>query len=317
LLSVAWGCIVASAQAMLPKKLLDGIRSGECVLFLGAGVHAGPPEGSDYEYADADRPLLVRELVQRLAEDCDFQRAFPQADHPDEYPLNLARVSLFADTPKGGGRKNLVDSLRTHLQQGKRPSRALRALAQMPFKVIVTTNFDTLVDTALAEAGKKPVRLWYDPSPNHPTEDMTDEPTEESPVLYKIHGDFDKPESIVITDEDYITFVQRMGDSDRFHPVPLTVREKMRKWPTLFVGYSLRDYNLRLLFRTLRWRIDEARFPLSFSVDRGPDPLIQQVWENERQYVLFVVSELWKFVPHVQEDVLGKKMPNPLPVAPP
>ena len=29
-------------------------------------------------------------------------------------------------------------------------------------------------------------------------------------------------------------------------------------WTTLFVGYSLLDYNLRLLFKTLRWKIDSA-----------------------------------------------------------
>jgi hypothetical protein len=64
----------------------------------------------------------------------------------------------------------------------------------------------------------------------------------------------------------------------------------------------MRDYNLRLLFRTLRWGTDESNFPLSFSVDRGPDPLIQQVWENERNILRFVVEDLWNFVPELSRE---------------
>jgi hypothetical protein len=296
-----------SAETILPKDLVEVIGTGECVLFLGAGVHAPPPDGSGYAYAESERPPGVDELAEKLADVCEFTRSFPREKYPKEYPLSLARVALFADTPTGGGRHRLVERLGSFVQEGKQPSPALCALAQMPFKVIVTTNFDTLFETALVRCNKAPVRLVYNPDPGRPTEDVTKEPTADRPIVFKIHGDFERPESIVITDEDYITFVQRMGESDRYHPVPLTVREKMRKWPTLFVGYSLRDYNLRLLFRTLRWRIDEARFPLSFSVDRGPDPLIYQVWEHEHNYVRFVVQDLWKFVPQVAE-FLGLQM---------
>ena len=64
----------------------------------------------------------------------------------------------------------------------------------------------------------------------------------------------------------------------------------MKRWPTLFVGYSLRDYNLRLLFRTLRWRIDPANFPRAFSVDRTPDPLILEVWQNQRRFITFIAQ---------------------------
>ncbi len=125
-----------------------------------------------------------------------------------------------------------------------------------------------------------------------------------------MHGDFDDRASIVITDEDYITFVQRMSDKDALHPVPETIRYRMLKWPTLFVGYSLRDYNLRLLFRTLRWRVDPANFPQSFSVDRNPDPLILQVWQHERRFITFVTQDLWTFVPWLYKEVCGEEYPT-------
>ena len=81
----------------------------------------------------------------------------------------------------------------------------------------------------------------------------------------------------------------------------------MMRWPTLFVGYSLRDYNLRLLLRTLRWRVDESNIPASFALDRQPDPLIKRVWQDRKQYVAFVVEDLWTFMPWLYKEIVGKE----------
>jgi hypothetical protein len=81
----------------------------------------------------------------------------------------------------------------------------------------------------------------------------------------------------------------------------------MNRWPTLFIGYSLRDYNLRLLFRALRWGMDASSFSRSFSLDPTPDPLTVRVWqEREQPYVAFVVHDLWTFVPRVYREIMGK-----------
>lgn len=289
----------------IPKLILDPVTSGRCVLFLGAAIHAPPPKDAPYTYPDERRPLLVTELVRRLAEHCEFCRKFP-----DE-PPTLQRVALFADTPEGGGRRELVRCLQEHLEDEKLPSPAVRALAELPFRYVVTTNFDTLFEQALKDAGKHPQVFSYRKDMKQPTEEVLEDPTDERPLVFKIHGDFANPEHIVVTDEDYITFVQRMGErDDNHHPLPLTVRLAIRRWPTLFIGYSLRDYNLRLLFRTLRWGVDESKFPLSYSVDRGPDPLILQVWQHERNLVRFVITDLWDFVPSLYRAISGKDMPG-------
>ena len=138
---------------------------------------------------------------------------------------------------------------------------------------------------------------------------MTTDPTVERPLLFKMHGDLDKRDSIVITDEDYINFVQRMSEKDIVHPVPQTIRYRMRRWPTLFVGYSFRDHNLRLLFRTLRWKVDTADFPPSYSIDKWPDPLILHVWQNERRLITFLTEDLWTFVPTLYKTVKGEEFP--------
>ncbi len=295
------------------KQLVKHVKKEECILFLGAGVHAPPPDGSRYVYPEEQRPPLGGDLAKRLAAECDFEQKFP-----DESPRDLQRVSLCFEKTAGLGRSSLVDFLDTHLKVGKKPSPILKMLAALPFRIIVTTNYDQLLENALVESEKHPVIFVYNPHLDEPTPDMAEDPTAERPLVFKMYGDIDRPDSIVITDEDYITFSQRMSAREALHPVPQIIRFRMRMWPTLFVGYSLRDYNLRLLFRSLRWRSDVADFPPAFIVDRHPDPLTLQTWQNERRFATFITQDLWTFVAWLRQEVqYAPPEPEPTPAAPP
>jgi len=292
-----------SAGAIQTDKVLTElarqVKKGECVLFLGAGVHAPPPDGA--AFPSELGPLLGGALAEKLAQECSYGEKLPQ-----ESPRDLQRVSLCFENTQGLGRAKLIDYLDEYLMKGKKPSPILKMLAALPIRIFVTTNYDRLLESALHQQEKDPTVVVYDPEASKPTRDPSDDPTEERPLLFKMHGDLQQSDSIVITDEDYITFVQRMSDKGELHPVPGTIRYRMSKWPTLFLGYSLRDYNLRLLFRTLRWRVDPSNFPPSFSIDRYPDPLILQVWQNTRKFITFVPEDLWSFVPWLYKEVRGK-----------
>ena len=278
--------------------IADAVSKERCILFLGAGAHAPPPDQSRFEYPAEQRPPIGPALSQQLAVNCNLSGRFP-----DEDPSNLQRVALFYEIARS--RHQLVDALTDAVQTGKRPSPMLRALAELSFPLVITTNYDRLFESALNAVGKQPRVAVYKPNAE-PTEDYRD-PTAESPVVYKIHGDILGVETIVITDEDYIQFVLRMSDKEPYDPVPLTLKYYLTGWTTLFVGYSLLDYNLRLLFKTLRWKIDRASVPDMYSVDYHPDPLTFDVWQNQRRYVKFIAQDVWAFVPKLYERVLGKE----------
>jgi SIR2-like domain len=299
----------------LRPEVVAKIKKGECVLFLGAAVHAPPPADSPFAYPDEKRPMLAGELTALLAEDSKFCQEFPASEYPSEYPLNLQRVALWADMPDGGGRAHLIDKLVEVLETGKEPSPALLALARLPFRVIVTTNYDSLTEQALRAATvplrhvkKKPRVLVYEPKFDSKAQVILDEPSEEQPLLFYIHGNLERRDNIVVTAEDYIKFIGRMTQKDQFHPIPQWIRTRIQQWPTLFVGYSLRDYNLRLLFQTLRWGLDESLVPRSTSVDRLPDRLVRHYLEKEEQTVFFVVEDIWNFVPELYRSVCGEEM---------
>jgi hypothetical protein len=278
------------------------VAKGECILFLGAGVHAAPPGDCQYTYPEEDRPPIGSQLSLALAAESGFAQEFPKED-----PRNLQRVSLHYE--RKFRRNRLVERVLEAVDQDKKPSAAVRALAQLEFPIIVTTNYDQIVERALRQAGKEPQISVYDPDHAAQTEDCRTFDSRQ-PLVFKIHGDITHPSSIVITDEDYRQFVMRMGDRGPYHPVPETVAYYMKRWPTLFVGYSLMDYNLRLLFKSLRWKVDRSNQPEAYSVDLYPDPLIVDVYANERRQVQFIAQDVWRFVPALYSRVLDVEMPG-------
>ena len=285
----------------IPDEILKSIKQGKCILFLGAMASAPPPAGSPFQYKQT--PPSGAELSKQLAIKCEYL---------DEDQTNLQRVSLFYQFRPNGSRQALVQAIVDEITKPEIvPSPSLHMLAALPFRIIITTNYDHLFDSALRQAStedkrpKDPLIRIYDPTRTSPPEEVPLDPSEQRPILLKLHGDIDKHESIVVTEEDYLIFIQRMG-SPHYHPIHPNIRARINSWPVLFIGYSLKDYNLRLLFRTLRWHADVANFPLSFSVDPSPDNLIVSVWQHgEKPMVSFIQEDLWNFVPELYKACKG------------
>jgi hypothetical protein len=286
--------------------LVEMVRSGFCILFLGAGVHYPPPADSGYDYPEELRPPLGATLAKRLAPKCDFEQICA-----GESAENLQRVAHCFERQLG--RQRLAEEIKAAVGGSARPSAAVRGLAELPFKLVMTTNYDRLFERALRRdaVDREPIVLVYDPRGEEPTGDFPGDLTEidvRTPWLLKMHGDLESPDSIVVTDEDYINFVRRMTAMGDNYPIPASLLYALRKRPVLFVGYGLLDFNLRLLFHTLRWRLDPANSPRSYSVDLKPDPLVRTVW-TEQLGLNFIVEDVWSFVPRLYEAILGREMP--------
>jgi len=96
----------------------------------------------------------------------------------------------------------------------------------LDFPVVITTNYDQLFEQALRDVGKQPRVAIYTPR----LEETVDyrKPTAQSPIVFNIHGDISRPETIVITDEDYIDFVLRMSNKEPYDPLPRRLKVYLR-----------------------------------------------------------------------------------------
>ena len=299
------------------NKIADKVRAKECILFLGSAIHVAPPSASAYQYPAHHCPLIGKKLSSLLAEKSGYR---------EEDRHNLQRVSWYYEW-KFQFRNLLVDEVKAAVHNGREPSPVLRGLARLGFPLVVTTNYDQLYEQALHQVARERAReegkseaevadvladfekCVYSKR-KEPTKDCGKKPSSERPYLLKIHGDIFADESLVITDEDYIHFVYRMADKARYRPVGDRMLHHLSTWPTLFIGYSLKDYNLRLLFKSLRWNLDDAGIPPSYSVDFKPDILIRDVWQGRLRYIRFIEKDLWEFVPDLYQAVTGKVMPQ-------
>ena len=324
--------------------LYDAIRARECVLFLGAGVHYPPSQDSAYRYPEPQRPPLggalseafatrglsdikndaandvlnttglapqarkLREAEWEIAEDKRKRRA----KYLETHRGNLQRTSWYHEVHRSRG--SLEQTVVEAVGPTKQPSPIVRALAELDFPIVMTTNYDQLYERALGPA-RAPKICVYDPLGREPTKRFPGLPKPGERWLFKMHGCISDPKSIVITDEDYINFVMRMGDPEDYNPVPQKIRVQFQEWPTLFVGYSLLDYNLRLLFRTLRRRLDKGERPPTFSLDPSPDLLVVATYGAalgagaDGPLISFIEQDSWRFVPELYQRILGRPMP--------
>src|SRR5436190_5191490 len=113
----------------------EAVGARECILFLGAGVHAPPPAGSSLGYPDEQRPPTGAALSRALAGACDLASLLPRQD-PDQ----LQRVALAYEL--AFSRSRLVETVTGAIQTAKQPSPMLHALARLDFPVVITTNYD-------------------------------------------------------------------------------------------------------------------------------------------------------------------------------
>jgi hypothetical protein len=129
-------------------------------------------------------------------------------------------------------------------------------LAQLPLPLYLTTNYDDFMVQALRSltpvprAPRREYCRWH--------EGLEDEstvfeggfvPDPANPLVFHLHG-HTRPESLVLTEDDYIQFLTRIGNVQTLLPQP--VRQAIRTNTFLFIGYRLADWNFRILFNGLR-----------------------------------------------------------------
>jgi hypothetical protein len=141
----------------------------------------------------------------------------------------------------------------------------LSLLARLPLPIYVTTSYFDFLERALHdEAGKNPrsfVIHWNEERtagaaeapPGAEAEEGLYEPSVPEPAVYHLFG-FDKdPQSLVMSEDDFLKFlITVVSDSNTLHPVvPLRLRQALAQSYLLLLGYQLKDWEFRILFRFL------------------------------------------------------------------
>ena len=119
------------------------------------------------------------------------------------------------------------------------------------------------MEECLKQSGKKPVSevlLWNDKirrqAKNREIKSIFDKgnkykPSESNPLVYHLHGDISLPESLVLTETDYIDFVINLSRENETKILPSVIRSSLTTKSLLFIGYNFEEINFLILFSLL------------------------------------------------------------------
>lgn len=138
------------------------------------------------------------------------------------------------------------------------PYNPLSILARLDIPIYLTTSYHHFMEAALKVVGKIPrteVYCWrYELEDNIPPEFVTDpdfEPDTQTPLVYHLHGIDDYPDSLVLTEDDYLAFLVNVTQDFGTHVIPNSVRNALSSSLLLLLGYDLHAWDLRVLLQGL------------------------------------------------------------------
>jgi len=240
------------------RVLLDRIQSKECTPFLGAGIcYNTLPLGGEIASEWAD----------------DYQ--YPLAESRRELPLVAQYLAVTHDPmfPKNQIIRKWFSA--DKLPDYDLPNEPHWLLAGLPLPIYLTTNYDDFMFQALQRHGKKP-RLdmcrWNHYMQTKYKESILDsyEPTVDEPLVFHIHGHKDEKRSLVLTEDDYLDFLVHVSKDRDNILIPPRIQEALVTTSLLFIGYSLQDWNFRVLFRGFLADQDPTLRQISIAVQLLP-----------------------------------------------
>lgn len=217
------------------ENLMRRIKEKKCTPFLGAGACAGTlPLGSEISRTWA------KEYNYPLSDDWDLARVsqFMAVDQDDMFPKENIQRQFRTITPPDFTKRNEPHAL----------------LADLNLPIYITTNYDSFMSQALANRERHPKRelcRWNRFVEMEQTSvfETGYSPTVANPLVYHLHGHYDLPQSLVLTEDDYLDFLVRLSSDQTL--LPPAIRTALAGTSLLFIGYSLSDWNFRVLFRGL------------------------------------------------------------------
>lgn len=246
---------------------------------------------------------------------------------------DLLQASQYIATMHDEG--TLYDELRDVFAGDYTPTSVHRFLATLPSVIrrspgansqviIGSTNYDHLMERALSDAGEAHDVLWYEAKPNSPdvgrfwhrgpggshaeiipvpNEWGGDFPANERlPCVLKLHGAVMRDaldstgDSYVVSEDDYIRY---MSGRDVAGEIPKIYLDSMINGHFLFLGYRLRDWNLRVVLERLTQQQPLKR--ASWAVQRDVTDIDVKLWSDRRVKLLDI--DMVEFVKHLGDAI--------------
>lgn len=245
----------------IPEPLVAALKEERCVGFIGAGLskRAGLPSW----------PELLRNLIEAMkSHGLSDEHAAELTSHlknPDEY---LMVAQALDDLYRAAFR----DELSQAFPEDVSPAVAHVKVIKLPFRLLITTNYDKLLESAYVQEIKQAyTTLTFEKAGQIVTRFY-----QNRYFILKAHGSVDDPSGMIITERDYRNLIYRQPG---YRSALETI---FNSRCLLFLGVSLRDPELKLLLSFLHDAFGGERPPQHYALvsDRDFSKAAQDHWRN-------------------------------------
>lgn len=189
----------------IPKSLIEAATDGRLVLLIGSGVS---------RQTKSKESAILPNWAELVEEITHIARAQGMSAGDEALIDRLTREGKFliaAQELKDRIPSDLFEHyIRRRFQRDLEPGRIHYSLFKLRTPLLMTTNYDLLLEAAYAQAFGMAARVA---TPHHPAEvfrSLKMPWTQDAPVIFKLHGTIVDPESIVLTEHDYHRLIYRM-----------------------------------------------------------------------------------------------------------
>lgn len=262
----------------IPHHLIEQIRAGKTILFLGAGASFGatsptppisPPSGKDLSRLLSDKFL-----------------------GGDSYDKSLSMIAEYCIDATD---LRTVQEYIAGIFNPFRPSAMQKSIADFRWAGLVTTNYDQIIEKAYSENGKR----LQTPVPVLRNADRIDYELRapDSIPLLKLHGCIslahDIAHPLILTIDQYIT--HRKGREKLFS----RFAEYAGEYSVVYVGYQIEDADIRAIL--LELTAPEISRPMHYVVTPHPSERDTKIWISKR--ITTISGTIDEFLATLQEKI--------------
>lgn len=248
---------------VLIKNYLKALNNGDAAIFAGAGLSASS--------GCVNWKQLLKEIADELELDIEKES-------------DLVAVAQYYYNRSGNNRARLNEIIKDAFQTGKLPNDNHHILARLPISTYWTTNYDKLIEKSLENNGKIcDVKACC--------ANLTTTLKGRDAVVYKMHGDVDRPEESVLIRDDYESYHHEKT------PFINALSGDLMTKTFMFIGFSFTDPNFSYICAYLRTHLkgnmrEHYCFLKDISETDYPD---RDQFEYEKRKLSYFIDDLKRF----------------------
>jgi hypothetical protein len=251
------------------RDLVNAVLAGDCVPIIGPGLldpilgdaaeitarwadDVRYPRRGQHRLTDVAQFIASAETTQYLVDLLcrDWSDTALRLGTGIAKEENLARLGLPPEPRTPAFLSSVISTVGAALRGNA--DEVHRVLAHMKVPLYIATTPDNLMADALVDAKRKPqveILCWNDREKPWTSRFDTAgyQATVDEPVVYHLFGHFDRPTSLVLTEDDHFDYLMHMGSAR----LPAAVRSALVSRPLLFLGFGVDDWRFRVLYRSI------------------------------------------------------------------